>query len=86
MQICTRLREAMTPGYSRLIVNDWIVPETNASKFMAAQDLNLMTSLGGMERTLPLHREYLEKAGLKITRVFYPGDRISEGVIEAEVS
>lgn len=86
VQICTRLREAMTPGYSRLIINDWIVPETNPSKFMVAQDMNLMTALGGMERTLPLHREYLEQAGLKITQVFYPGDRISEAVIEAEVA
>lgn len=76
----------MEPGYSRLIVNEWIIPESAPSKFMTAQDLNLMSVQGGMERTLALHREYLEKAGLKITNVFWPEDGISEAVIEADVA
>lgn len=76
----------MEPGYSRLIINEWIVPESAPSKFMTVQDLNLMSVQGGMERTLLLHRDYLEKAGLKITNIFWPGDTISEAVIEAGVA
>lgn len=61
--ICTQIRKVMEHGYSGLIINDWIVPESAPSKFMTAQDLNLMSVQEGMERTLALHREYLEKAG-----------------------
>ncbi|KAJ9634421.1 hypothetical protein H2204_006246 [Knufia peltigerae] len=86
VQICTQICKAMEPGYSRLIINEWIVPESAPSKFMTVQDLNLMSVQGGMERTLLLHREYLEKAGLKITNIFWPGDTISEAVIEAGVA
>ena len=82
----TQLRKAMPPGYSRLIVHEWVLPETGASKFMIAQDLNMMSISGGMERTERLHREYLEKAGLKIAKIYHPGDVISESVIEAEVA
>lgn len=53
---------------------------------MAAQDMNMMSAGGGMERTEDLHREYIEAAGLKISGIYYPDDRISEGVIEAEVA
>ena len=76
----------MKPGYSRLIVHEWIVPDIAPSKFMTAQDFNMMNTGGGMERTLALHQEYLENAGLKITKVYNPGDGISESVIEAEVA
>ena len=53
---------------------------------MSAMDLGMMFATGGMERTERLHREYLERAGLKVTGVFMPGDNLREGVIEAEVA
>lgn len=86
VQLCSLLRQAMKPGYSKLIVNEWIVPASGASRFMTAQDMNMMAVLGGMERTEALHRDYLEKAGLKVTHIFHPNDAISEAVIEAEVA
>lgn len=73
----------MKPGYSRLIVNEWIVPAHGASTFTTAQDLNMMSTCAGMERIEDLHREYIEASGLKISGIYYPGDRISESVIEA---
>jgi O-methyltransferase domain len=86
VEILTQLREAMKPGYSRLIINEWIVPAQGASTLMTAQDMNMMSIGGGMERTEDLHRAYIEAAGLKISRIYSPGDRISESVIEAEVA
>jgi hypothetical protein len=86
VQLLSRLREAMEPRYSRLIVNEWVVPDVGVSRFMAAMDINLMRVSGGMERTEALHREYIEKARLKITEIFYPGDRNSAAVIEAEIA
>ena len=46
----------------------------------------MMSVGGGMERTEAQHREYIEGAGLKISGIYSPGDRISESVIEAEVA
>jgi len=86
INLCIQLRKAMKPGYSRLIVNEWILPEMGATRFMTCQDLNMLNACGGMERTLRLHREYLEAAGLRITKVYNPDDQISEAVIEAEVA
>jgi demethylsterigmatocystin 6-O-methyltransferase len=86
IHLCTQICKAMTPGYSRLIVNEWIVPEVGASMFMTAMDFNMLNANGGMERTEALHREYLEKAGLQVTGVYRPDDDVSEGVIEAEVA
>jgi demethylsterigmatocystin 6-O-methyltransferase len=75
----------MKPGYSKLLVNEWIVPERKASRFMTIEDMNMM-ALSGMERTELQHREVLEAAGLKITKIFYANDTISESVIEAMVA
>ena len=76
----------MKPGYSRLIVNEFVVPAVGATFLMAAQDLNMMSFGGGMERAGALHRDCLEKAGLRVVKIYEPGDRISECVIEAEVA
>ena len=85
VKILTHLKDAMTPGYSRLLINDWIVPEEGPSRFMTAEDMNMM-SLSGMEHTEQQHRAMVEAAGLRITNVFRAGDGISEDVIEAEVA
>ena len=76
----------MKPGYSRLIVNELVVPAIGASKFMTVMDMNMMAVTGGMERTEALHRDYLEKAGLKVSQIYLPGDMVSAAVIEAEVA
>ena len=75
----------MKPGYSRLIVNEWIIPERNAPRFMTAMDMNMM-GLSGMERTEKQYRELIEAAGLRIERIYYGGDSLSESVIEAAVA
>ncbi|EME48442.1 hypothetical protein DOTSEDRAFT_121091, partial [Dothistroma septosporum NZE10] len=85
VRILTNIREAMQPGYSKLIINDWIVPEENPYPFMCSQDLVMMSLGGGEERSEARHREAIEAAGLKMTGIFHAGDRISEGVIECEV-
>lgn len=53
---------------------------------MTSQDLSMMSLCGGMERTIELHRDYLEGAGFKIAKIFLAGDKISESIIEAEVA
>ena len=74
----------MTPGYSKLLINDWVLPEEDAGILMTSMDLNMMAVFGGEERSEKRHREYIEAAGLKITRVWDLRDGITEAVIECE--
>jgi hypothetical protein len=79
------VRAAMTPGYSRLVINDWVVPERSATAFMSVMDLIMMTLAGGEERTEGRFREAVGEAGLVVTGVWRPGDLVSEAVVECEV-
>jgi demethylsterigmatocystin 6-O-methyltransferase len=84
--ILSNIRDAMTAGYSRLLVNEWAMPDTGVSRLVAAADLTMMVVGGGMERTIDQYRQLMESAGLKITGVFEPGDDVSPSVIEAMVA
>ncbi|TGO50760.1 hypothetical protein BOTNAR_0380g00020 [Botryotinia narcissicola] len=86
IQILNHIRRAMKPGYSKVIINDWIVPADGASKLMTAQDFKMMAIGGGMERTQALHEEYIAAAGLKISGIWKADDDISESVIEYEIA
>ncbi|TGO37663.1 hypothetical protein BHYA_0092g00460 [Botrytis hyacinthi] len=86
IQILNHIRRAMKPGYSKVIINDWIIPAEGASRFMTAQDLNMMAVGGGMERTQALHEEYIAAAGFKISGIWKADDDISESVIECEIA
>lgn len=82
----TQIRKAMKPGYSKVLINEWVMPDRGASKFMTAADLNMMSLGGSAERTYELHEQYLRGAGLKISGVWRPDDGVSECIIEAEVA
>ena len=83
--IIENLKSAMAPGYSKVIIHDWIVPEKDPSMFMTSQDLNMMSFGGGEERSEARHREYIEAAGLVVSGVWDLQDGISEGIIECEL-
>jgi len=86
IEMFTQLRKAMKPGYSRVVINEWVVPEQGASKLQGALDFNMMMVNAGLERTEALHREYLERAGLSVIKIYNPNDGISESVVEAELA
>ena len=73
----------MDPRYSKVLINQWIVPTQGATSFMTHQDLNMMATFSAMERTEEQTREMLEGAGLRIVRIWRPGDVESECIIEA---
>lgn len=84
VKILSHLRKAMKPGYSKLLINDWIMPDEGASRFMTSMDLCMMAVFGGEERPEYRHREYIEAAGLKVTGIWDRKDGISYAVIECE--
>ncbi|KAA8631727.1 hypothetical protein SMACR_07158 [Sordaria macrospora] len=86
IDILTQIKKAMKPGYSRLLINDQVIPEKNASWEATYLDLYMMAIFGARERTEKEWRRLLEDGvGLKILDVYGPGGGV-EGVIECEVA
>ena len=72
----------MRPGYSKILLNEIIVPEVGASDFITACDLVMMGLGGGMERTKSHWARLLEAAGLRMEQVWTLNED-TESVIEA---
>ncbi|KAI4088972.1 MAG: hypothetical protein LQ344_005724 [Seirophora lacunosa] len=80
--ILKHLAAAMRAGYSKLLVNEIIIPEVGASDFIIACDLVMMGLGGGMERTKSHWSSLLESAGLRIQNVWTLNEQ-TESVMEA---
>ena len=74
----------MEKGYSILLINDYVVPETGASIHTAAMDIQMMSLVAGIERTHSQWTKLLSLSGLSLTRVWHSGNRF-ESIIEASV-
>ena len=73
----------MTPGYSKLILGEFILRNTGTSLLAAGFDLQMMALHSGMERSERQWRTLLEGAGLEVTKVaFPPGTENGEGIVE----
>ena len=83
LTILKHIRTAMDHSYSRVLINQWIVPTQRATSFMTHQDLNMMAMLSAMERTEQQMRELLQGAGLQIRHIWRADDVESECIIEA---
>ena len=75
----------MDPSYSKVLIQQWLVPTQHATPTMTHMDLTMMATLSAMERTEPQMHALLEGAGLKIAHIWKPADVESECTIEAVV-
>ncbi|KAE8154067.1 S-adenosyl-L-methionine-dependent methyltransferase [Aspergillus avenaceus] len=82
--ILSQLKAAMTPGYSRLLINENIVSDSGAHWQATSLDLIMMGDFAGAERTESQWRELLETAGFKIIQI-WTADKWSESLIECEL-
>ncbi|KAL1582274.1 hypothetical protein WHR41_09231 [Cladosporium halotolerans] len=83
-RILGHIRDAMIPGYSKLLINDVMIPVHQPSRRDTSVDVHMMVKLGGRERTEEMLRGLIEKLGLKVCGVW--GSRSSEtSVMEAEL-
>ena len=73
----------MDPSYSKVLINQWLVPTQGATSFMTHQDLNMMATSSAMERTEQQTRDLLEGAGFRIVHIWRPDDVESECIIQA---
>ncbi|KAI1380750.1 S-adenosyl-L-methionine-dependent methyltransferase [Hypoxylon crocopeplum] len=73
---------AMTPGYSKLLMSEFVLPASNTPLYPALLDVNMMAVLNGMERTEAQFTELLDAAGLKVVKFWSVGAE-TEGLVEA---
>ena len=82
--ILTRIIPAMDKNYSRILIDDYVLPETNVDVRAAALDILVMTHGAGIERTLSQWQQLLDAAGLEIVNV-WSSKTGYESIIEARV-
>ena len=83
-EILRNLVSAMKPGYSKILLNESVLPERDCPSFFAAGDLNMMSCLAGIKRTEKQWVDLVESVGLELVKIWkspFSGDE--EGVIEA---
>ncbi|GKZ17726.1 hypothetical protein AbraIFM66951_010868 [Aspergillus brasiliensis] len=73
---------AMDPEYSRIIIVDFVLPDTNAPLLQSSLDIQMMSIGSGVERSERQWRELLDEAGLEITGIWNSNPGM-ESVIEA---
>ena len=84
-KILARIKEAMKPGYSRLLINENVIPPEKAHWEITALDMMMLTLLGSAERTESDWRRLIEDvAGLKILKIWSAANGV-EKVIECEL-
>ncbi|RYP84206.1 hypothetical protein DL769_001229 [Monosporascus sp. CRB-8-3] len=84
MKILARITEAMTPGYSKLLINENVIPARGAYWESTALDVLMMLFFTSKERTEQDWRALLGAAGLKICKIWSAGEGV-ESLIECEL-
>ncbi|OBR03148.1 O-methyltransferase [Colletotrichum higginsianum IMI 349063] len=77
-------RDALTPGYSSLLIHDHIAPETVAHPHTTAYDLTMMVMVAGEERTETHWRALLKSAGYRVVKI-WSSPLAVQRIIEAEL-
>ncbi|PYH91832.1 S-adenosyl-L-methionine-dependent methyltransferase [Aspergillus ellipticus CBS 707.79] len=73
---------AMDPEYSRIIISDFVLPDTHVPLLQASLDIQMMSIGSGVERSERQWREMLDEAGLEV-RGIWSGNPGMESVVEA---
>ena len=83
--ILTSLKPGLTKGYSKLLINENVIPDQGAHWLSTALDMIMMVNFSSSERTEQNWRALLESAGFRVIRIwtYEPG---VESLIEAELA
>ena len=84
IEILKNTASAMTKGYSKIYLNEWILPDVGCSLYEALLDVQMMIVLAGMERTRSQWQKLVQAAGLKIEKFWTPPG-YGEGIIEVSL-
>ncbi|CAG8109699.1 unnamed protein product [Penicillium olsonii] len=81
-KILLNTAEAMDPTYSRIIIVDFVLPDTNAGRMQSALDIQMMSLGAGVERSQRQWSELLSSVGLRINGIWNSSPGM-ESIIEA---
>jgi len=74
---------AMDPGYSRLLIDEWVLPDSGVNLKAVNMDINMILMFNAIERTKSQWRNLLADVGLEIVEIYStPG--AAECVIETK--
>lgn len=82
LKILKNTASAMNSG-SKVLISDVVLPDKGATSWPTESDIGMMSLLSAMERSSSQWQSLLERAGLKIVKIFRG---IPESVIEAELA
>ena len=75
---------AMKPNYSKILLNESVLPDTDCPSFLAAGDINMMSIMGGKKRTEGEWEELLRSVDLHVVKIWKsPNPANEEAIIEA---
>ncbi|KAE8367887.1 O-methyltransferase-domain-containing protein [Aspergillus caelatus] len=80
--ILSHIVDAMEPGYSKLIINDQVIPDRDCDFATACISIMMMLQVGAFERTEKQWRALLTSVGLKDVSFYQPPGN-GEGIIVA---
>ena len=83
--ILARVTAAMKPGYSRFLVNENVIPPTEANWQTTGLDMMMLSLFASRERTEADWWRLLEGAGLRIVKIWNHGEGV-ESLIECELA
>jgi hypothetical protein len=74
LSILRAIVPAMKPGYSKLLINDLVLPDKGAHWFTATMDLELMLTMCARERTAAQFVELINQVGggLRVEKIWAP--------------
>ena len=83
-QILGHTAAAMKPGYSKLLISEFVLTDTETALFPASLDVQMMGLHAGMERSEKQWRRLLDSVDLEVVKIWQqiPG---GESVIEARL-
>lgn len=84
-KILSQMAAAMEKGYSKLLIYDILLSDRNPSAAAVMADISMMRQFSSKERSESELRVLLEKAGLKLVKV-WADPRAVESVVEAELA
>lgn len=76
--------KAMDPVHSRILIDDYVLPDTGADMRAASMDFLMMLFASGMERTKHQWQQLLESVNLEIVKIWTHEAGV-ESIIEAKV-
>lgn len=82
-QILRNVAEAMEEEYSTLLIDQYVLPSTDADLRAAEMDILMLLHTSGTQRTVPMWERLLASAGLEIVEI-WDAEGAHESVIEVK--